>query len=253
MYRASQRSTDAQGIPINSTTHKKGKNRKKQHSCKIYYWLVKIPVFTGREPNFAAYLNVMSKKGIFYVVFFVALVGIFYWVVSPWIKKNDTISVVQPFSFVNQDGRTVTEQDVAGKVYVAEYFFTTCKGICPDMNTNMKKVYEEFKDREDFLILSHTSQPEVDSVPVLKKYADSMRVDTRHWIFLTGRKDSLYRTARISYTIDDPVNNLKSIDEDFLHTQYWALVDKEGKVKAVYDGLKDSEVEAMIKKIKRML
>lgn len=195
----------------------------------------------------------MSRKGFFYIGFFVVLVLVFYLVVSKWIKRNDTISVVQPFSFVNQDGQAVTDKDVLGKVYVAEYFFTTCKGICPRLNTNMKQVYEAFKDREDFLILSHTCQPEIDSVPVLKKYADSMQVDTRRWIFLTGRKDSLYSMARISYTIDDPVNNLRSIDDDFLHTQFWALVDKEGKVKKVYDGLKESEVNALIRRLRRML
>ncbi|HEX5652788.1 MAG TPA: SCO family protein [Chitinophagaceae bacterium] len=195
----------------------------------------------------------MSRKGFFYIGFFVVLVLVFYLIVSKWIKRNDTISVVQPFSFVNQDGRSVTDQDVLGKVYVAEYFFTTCKGICPRLNTNMKQVYEAYKDREDFLILSHTCQPEIDSVPVLKRYADSMKVDTRRWMFLTGRKDSLYTMARISYTIDDPVNNLRNIDDDFLHTQFWALVDREGNVKKVYDGLKESEVNALIRQLKRML
>jgi protein SCO1/2 len=80
-----------------------------------------------------------------------------------------------------------------------------------------------------------------------------LQIDTRRWIFLTGRKDSLYNMARVSYTVDDPLNNLRNIDDDFLHTQFWALVNKEGKVKKVYDGLKPSEVEAMIKEIKRML
>jgi protein SCO1 len=195
----------------------------------------------------------MSKKGIFYLLFFVVLVAVFYLIVQRWIKPNTTISQVQPFSFVNQDGRTITNKDVEGKVYVAEYFFTTCQGICPKMNANLKKVYEKFKDKEDFLILSHTCQPEVDSVPQLKKFSESMGVNTSRWIFLTGRKDSLYNMARTSYTIDDPVNNLKSIDDDFLHTQFWALVDKEGNVKKVYDGLKDSEVDALIRRLDRML
>ena len=196
---------------------------------------------------------IMSKKGVFYTVFFVGLVTVFYAIVSKWIKPNDTISVVQPFAFTNQDGRTVTNKDLEGKVYVAEYFFTTCTGICPKLNNNMRTVYEEFKDQENFLILSHTCQPEIDSPEVLKKYADSMKVNTSRWIFLTGRKDSLYNMARVSYTIDDPVNNLKNIEDDFLHTQFWALVSEEGKVKKVYDGLKQSEVKAMISEIKKML
>ncbi len=195
----------------------------------------------------------MSKKGIFYTLFFVVLVSVFYLIVQKWIKRNDTISVVQPFAFLNQDGNLITNKDVEGKLYVAEYFFTTCKGICPTMNNNMKLVYEQFKDEDGFLILSHTCLPEVDSVPQLKKYADSLGVNTKRWVFLTGRKDSLYNMARVSYTIDDPVNNLKTTADDFLHTQFWALVNKEGKVKKVYDGLKESEVKQMIKQIKRML
>ncbi len=195
----------------------------------------------------------MTKKQGLYTAFFVGLIIVFYLVISPWISRNDTISDVLPFAFLNQDGKMVTNKDVEGKVYVAEYFFTTCKGICPKMNSNMRKVYEAFKDEKNFLILSHTCMPEVDSVPVLKKYADSMRVNTSQWIFLTGRKDSLYNMARVSYTIDDPVNNLKTVADDFLHTQFWALVNKEGKVKKIYDGLKDSEVEALISEIKRQL
>ncbi|MBL7708095.1 MAG: SCO family protein [Chitinophagaceae bacterium] len=195
----------------------------------------------------------MTKKQGLYTAFFVGLIIIFYLVISPWISRNDTISDVMPFAFLNQDGKMVTNKDVEGKVYVAEYFFTTCKGICPKMNSNMRKVYDAFKDEKDFLILSHTCMPEVDSVPVLKKYADSMKVNTDQWIFLTGRKDSLYNMARVSYTIDDPVNNLKTVADDFLHTQFWALVNKQGKVKKIYDGLKDSEVEALIRQIRRQL
>ena len=195
----------------------------------------------------------MSKKATFYSVFFVALIAIFYLTVRPWIRRKDTISVVQPFAFINQDGKIVTDKDVEGKVYVAEYFFTTCRGICPRLNTNMKKVYERFKDEKDFVILSHTSDPETDSAQQLKKYADSLGVNTSKWMFLTGRKDSLYTMARISYTIDDPANNLRSIDDDFLHTQYWALVNRQGEVKKIYDGLKDSEIRAMIKEIEKTL
>jgi protein SCO1 len=195
----------------------------------------------------------MSKKGILYTLFFVVLVTVFYFIIRPWIKRNDTISVVQPFAFINQDGNIVTNKDVQGKVFVAEYFFTTCRGACPVMNNNMRLVYDEFKDNDNFRILSHTCQPEVDSVPQLKKYADSMKVNTSRWIFLTGRKDSLYNMARVSYTIDDPLNNLQSIKDQFLHSQFFALVDTSGRVKKVYDGMKETETKAMIKQIKRML
>lgn len=200
----------------------------------------------------------MSKKKLFYIGFFVALALIFYFVLTLIIpgfgeRTVNPVSYVRPFAFTNQDGVVVTEKDVAGKVYVAEYFFTTCQGICPDMNNNMRLVYNKYKDENDFLILSHTSDPETDSVAQMKHYADSMAVDTRRWIFLTGRKDSLYNAARISYTLDDPTNNLINIDDQFIHTQFWALVDRNGDVRKIYDALKESEVNQLIKDAGKLL
>lgn len=200
----------------------------------------------------------MSKKKMFYIGFFIVLALVFYFTLTLIIPgfgkvKSPRISFVQPFSFTNQDGKTVTEKDVAGKVFVAEFFFTHCDGICPIMNNNMRLVYNQFKNDSNFLILSHTSDPERDSVMQMKHYADSMKVDTRKWIFLTGRKDSLYKAARISYTIDDPKNNLKNIDDQFVHSQFWALVDKNGDVRKVFEGIKESEVKSLIKDAKRLL
>ena len=198
-------------------------------------------------------MSVMSKKAMINTGFFLVLVLAFFFSIRKYIVRKDTISVVQPFAFVNQDGQRFTDKDVEGKVYVAEYFFTTCPGICPTMNNNMRKVYDRFKEEEKFLILSHTCDPDRDSVQQLKYYADSMAVDTKKWVFLTGRKDSLYTTARVSYTIDDPANNLRNPEDDFLHTQFWALVNEKGEVKRIYDGLKPSEINNMISEIEGML
>ena len=118
------------------------------------------------------------------------------------------------------------------------------------MNSEVKNVH--FKNEKDFLILSHTSDPETDSAAKLKQYADSMGVNEK-WLFLTGRKDSLYRQARLSYRIDDPNNNPKSIDDDFLHTQFLALVNKKGEVVKIYDGLKRSELAQLIKDAEALL
>lgn len=196
----------------------------------------------------------MSRKFLLYSLFFIVLAVGFYFTLTRVIPgfgevKLPVISYVQPFRFTNQDGKPVTEQDLAGRVYVTEYFFTTCPNICPMLNNNMKKVYERFKGQEGFMIVSHTCNPEIDSAAVLRKYADSMQVDTRQWIFLTGRKDSLYNTARVSYMLDDPKNNLTNIEDQFMHTQFFALVDRNGKVRKIYDGLKDKEVELLIKDI----
>lgn len=169
-------------------------------------------------------------------------------------KRYKTISTVQPFSFVNQDGKAVTERDIEGKVVVASFFFTTCRTICPTMNNTMKSIYDEFKNEKDFIILSHTSDPAHDNPALLKRYADSIGADTRVWWFLTGRKDSLYLAARHSYAVDDQNVPLTGADDDFIHTQLFSLVNKEGKVmKKVYDSFNPDEVKELREDIRKAL
>ena len=144
----------------------------------------------------------MSKKIGLYLLFFTALFLMFYLVSTRIIpgfgkEKMPVLSYVQSFSFRNQEGKIITNREVEGKVYVAAFFFTTCKGICPKMNNNLKLVYDKYKNEPDFRILSHTVDPLTDSVPRMKQYADSMGVDSKDWWFLTGSKDSLYHIARI--------------------------------------------------------
>lgn len=192
----------------------------------------------------------MSKKGLTYLVFFVVLVGGFYWAMITFTDfekvKLPVLNTVQPFSFVRQDSTVVSQKDLGNRVYVAEYFFTTCKGICPKMNKNMQVVYEKYKNNPDFLILSHTVNPENDSVPVLKKYADSLGANANNWWFLYGSKTDLYKSARESYLLDDPQNSSKNIEEQFLHTQFFALVDRQGRVRGIYDGIKKDEVDQLM-------
>ncbi len=192
----------------------------------------------------------MSKKAWFYVIFFTALSIGFYLVLTLVIPgygkvKMPVLQQVKPFAFVNQEGQTITEKDLDGKVYVTEFFFTTCQGVCPKMNSNMKTVFETYRKEAGFAILSHTSDPETDSVPRLRAYADSLQVNGANWLFLTGRKDSLYAAARESYLLDDPANNNGNIQNQFLHTQFFALVDKAGRVRKIYDGLKKNEIETL--------
>lgn len=200
----------------------------------------------------------MSKKWVGYLVFFtVLLTGFFYFVfrgTDNWKVKLPTLSYVKPFHFTNQDGQPVTEADLTNKITVVEYFFTTCKGICPKLNTNMKDIYNQFKNEPDFQIFSHTCNPGTDSVAVLKHYADSLQVDTKKWIFITGRKDSLYQMARSSYLLDDPKNNVEKIEDQFIHTQFFALVDRNGKVRGkIYDGLKAVELQQLKRDLARLL
>ena len=199
-----------------------------------------------------------SKKTWIFIVFFAALVLGFYFALTRIIPGYEKVSYpvlgqVKPFSFTSQEGRTIQNKDVAGKVYIAEYFFTTCKGICPKLNTNLKAVYEKYKDDSSFLIVSHSVDPVTDSVGRLKRYADSLGVDARHWLFLTGRKDSLYLAARVSYLLDDPKNNISPIEDQFIHTQFFALVDKGGRVRKIIDGLKKDELKEMETDIDNLL
>ncbi len=200
----------------------------------------------------------MSKKIWFYSLFFLGLILAFYFMLTkliPGFGKQGLplINKVQPFSFPDQNGDRITNKDVEGKVYIAEFFFTTCHGICPKLNANLIPVYEKYRNEKDFKILSHTVDPTTDSVGRLKHYADSLGVSAPKWIFLTGIKDSLYLAARLSYLLDDPKNNVSPIDEQFIHTQFYALVDKNGYVRSIVDGLKKEEIVEMEKDIDELL
>jgi protein SCO1/2 len=201
----------------------------------------------------------MNKKKVgFLVAFFVLLFLGFYFSLTkliPGFGKPElpVLSYVPAFAFDNQEGKMITNNDLVGKVYVAEYFFTTCKGICPKLNSNMKKLAENYVGERDFRILSYTVDPETDSVARMKHYADSLGADPQRWWFLTGRKDSLYHLARSGYLLDDPKNNALNINEQFLHTQFFALVDKGGRVRKIYDGLKKDELQEAEKDITALL
>jgi protein SCO1 len=200
----------------------------------------------------------MTRKAVFYTLFFVLLFILFYVGLTKIIPgygevKLPVLSYVQPFSFTNQDGQRITDKNIAGKVCVVEYFFTTCKGICPKMNNNMKDIFEAYKNQPDFLILSHTVNPGTDSVGRMKHYSDSLGADSKTWIFLTGSKQDLYNAARVSYLLDDPKNNNDSITNQFIHTQFFALVDKSSRVRKIYDGLKKEELAELKKDIGYLL
>lgn len=200
----------------------------------------------------------MSKKTIFYFAFFALLVLGFYVALSSVIpgfekKRFPPISRVESFAFINQDGKPFTDKEMQGKVSVVNFFFTTCTSVCPRMNNNLKPIYEAFNDNPRVQFLSFTSDPARDSAARLKRYADSMGVNTAKWMFLTGRKDSLYKAARYSFKIDDPDNFVANEGVDFLHTQFVSLVNKKGEVVKIYDGIKPSELKSMEDDIKNLL
>lgn len=203
----------------------------------------------------------MKKKIFFYICFFVVLITAFFLFLfsgTDYYKvKLPVMNYVQDFSFTGQDGNTINEHDVDGKVYVADYFFTTCKGICPKMNANLAEIFEKFRNDSDFAIVSHTSMPETDSAPLLKVYEEKMIGKNPQfaakWYFVTGTKDSLYKMARQSYLLDNDKNNSVNIKDHFIHTQFFALVDKQRRVRGIYDGLKEDELQRLQKDIEKLL
>ena len=162
---------------------------------------------------------------------------------------------IQAFSFTNQNGQTITNKDVENSVYVVEYFFTTCSTICPKMNTQMQWLQKKFKGVKNFKILSFTVQPEIDSVPVLKEYADEYEAENGQWHFLTGDKKKLYALARQSYFLLKPAEakNLGDANSDFIHTNNFVLIDKDQRIRGYYDGTSVKEVDKLANDIRKLI
>lgn len=158
---------------------------------------------------------------------------------------------IADFSFTNQNGKTVTQKDYEGKIYVADFFFTTCQTICPIMTTNMTEVQKAFSNNPNVMILSHTVTPEIDSVPVLKKYALKQGVNDSKWNMVTGDKKDIYYIARKSYLA---VKTGKPEEMyDMVHTENFVLVDTKRRVRGFYDGTKKEDVQRLIEDINWLL
>ena len=162
---------------------------------------------------------------------------------------------IQNFEFVNQFGESITHKTVQGKVYVADYFFTTCGSICPIMTGQMKRVQAAFLNNDDFLILSHTVWPEVDSVPQMLSYAKEKGVIKGKWHLLTGDKEKLYDLARKSYFVLKPAEaeDVGDGNSDFIHTNNFVLVDRKRQIRGYYDGTDSTEVSKLIKDVELLL
>ena len=158
-----------------------------------------------------------------------------------YISKYHSIA---DFSFTNQNGKTITQKDYEGKIYVADFFFTTCGSICPKMTTNLVEVQKAFVNNPKVMLLSHTVFPETDSVSVLKEYAKKNGVIDSKWNLVTGDKKQIYTMARKSYL----AVKLGKPEElyDMVHTENFVLVDSNRRVRGFYDGTKKEEIERLI-------
>jgi protein SCO1 len=199
------------------------------------------------------------------IITIVGISGAYY-----FIKQNEKLPVINPsqvnpalvseelrakgrnhriadFSLINQNGDTVTQNILDGKIYVADLFFTTCGSICPVMTTQMKRVYDEYADNDKVMFVSHTVMPEVDSANVLKEYAKKHNADIAQWIFLTGEKKQIYDLARKSYFA---VATEGTGDEhDFIHTENFILIDTKKRIRGFYDGTSEKDVNRLIDEI----
>ncbi len=157
-----------------------------------------------------------------------------------YVKKYHTIA---DFSLTNQNGKMITQKDYSDKIYVADFFFTTCQTICPIMTDHMVKIQEELKNDNEVLLLSHTVTPEIDSVAQLKKYAMEKGVDDAKWNLVTGDKKEIYDLARKSYLA---AKDVPYSENDLVHTENFILVDKKKRIRGFYDGTDPEAIEKLL-------
>lgn len=161
-----------------------------------------------------------------------------------YVKKYHTIA---DFALINQNGKTVTQRDYEGKIYVADFFFTTCQTICPIMTDHMAQIQHAVKDDDHIRLLSHTVTPEIDSVAQLRKYATEKGVDDLKWNLVTGDRKEIYDLARKSYLVakDNPDE-----EYDLIHTENFVLVDTKKRIRGFYDGTDPEAIEQLLKDIR---
>jgi protein SCO1/2 len=168
------------------------------------------------------------------------------------LKQGDTLyHKIPDFKFLNQDSLWVSQKDMAGKIYVADFFFTTCPTICPKMKTQLLRIYDKFAEDDRVRILSHTIDPEYDGVRVLKDYAKKLNINSPRWNLVTGKKSDIYRLGEKSYmvTAQEDANE----EGGFVHSGAFILVDKNRHVRGIYDGTKEEDVNHLIEDMTLLL
>ena len=172
-----------------------------------------------------------------------------------WIDNKsaelDGFHKVPAFSLTNQEGETISDKTLEGKIYVANFFFTSCPGICPQMTSNMDILQKEFLNDNEVMLISHSVTPSRDSVSILKNYAEKRGIISAKWSLLTGDREQIYNLGRNAYFIEENMGIEKTID-DFLHTENFVLVDKNKHIRGIYNGLNKTSIEQLIFDIKTL-
>lgn len=168
------------------------------------------------------------------------------------VNAGDTIyHTIGDFRFVNQDSAIVTPATFENKIYIADFFFTSCPTICPVMKTQMLRVYEEFHNNGEVAILSHTIDPEYDTVALLHDYAERLGVESDTWHFVTGDKEAIYDIGQTSYMVTAMEDEQEP--GGFLHSGAFILVDKDKRIRGIYDGTEKEAVSKLIKDVPLLL
>lgn len=164
---------------------------------------------------------------------------------------DSTYQTIPDFKFVSQYGDTVTAKTLDNKIYVADFFFTSCPTICPKMKVQLKRVYEKFKGNPDVMLLSHTIDPAHDSVAVLNEFAKNLGVTGRQWLFVTGDRDKIYDIGQNSYMVTAQADS--SAPGGVVHSGAFILVDKAKHIRGIYDGTTEAGVDKLMTDMNRLL
>lgn len=159
-------------------------------------------------------------------------------------RETYQTGVVPDFKLLTQDGSYLSKDDLEGKIFIANFIFTRCKGICPKMTTQMARVQQSVKDLDEVVLVSHTVDPENDSAQVLEQYAGVYGAIPGKWYFLTGNKEDIYKLAKRGYSL--PVMKEEGSEEEFVHSEKFILMDKDGRMRGTYDGTDPLEVDKLI-------
>ncbi|OIQ22931.1 SCO family protein [Lacinutrix sp. MedPE-SW] len=170
---------------------------------------------------------------------------------TPGTEEEKTFHKIPDFSLINQLGNEVSQKTFENKIYITDFFFASCPGICPQMTGNMFKLQEEFLNDDEVLFLSHTVTPTKDSVPVLKNYAKKNGVIDNKWHLVTGDKQVIYNLGRAQYFIENDLGEPKTIN-DFLHTENFLLIDKNKHIRGIYNGLNRASMAQLIVDVKTL-
>lgn len=172
-----------------------------------------------------------------------------------WLDDDDdklnSFHKIPEFILVNQEGLDVTENTFEDKIYITDFFFTSCPGICTKMTSNMKILQDEFLKDKDVLLLSHSVTPETDSIPILKTYAEMNGVISDKWHLVTGERHQIYNLGRHAYFVEENLGKYKT-DDDFLHTENFVLVDKNKHIRGIYNGLNKTSIQQLIADVRTL-